>query len=217
MNKGATITIRVTNELGESERREVEVDIGDEGLPSFTIVGLPDKAVEEAKERVRSAIKNTGADFPSTRITVNLAPADLPKVGPSYDLPIALGILIASGQIKPEVSDSLFFGELSLDGSLRHTNGILPMTYLAREKGFQKVIVPKLNEKEAAVVPGVKVYPIENLLVVPKKSLRSKEKSIRRRSSVILLPRCLISGLTTACRAARSKWCAVCNFIVFSL
>ncbi len=143
---------------------EVEVDISDEGLPSFTIVGLPDKAVEEAKERVRSAIKNTGADFPATRITVNLAPADLPKVGPAYDLPIALGILIASGQINPDVSDSLFFGELSLDGSLRHTNGILPMTYLAKEKHFQKVVVPKLNEKEAAVVPGVKVYPIENLL-----------------------------------------------------
>src|SRR3990167_2656186 len=136
---------------------EVEVDIPDEGLPSFTIVGLGDKAVEEAKERVRSAIKNTGADFPSTRITVNLAPADLPKVGPSYDLPIALGILIASGQIKPEVSDSLFFGELSLDGSLRHTNGILPMTYLAREKGFSRVFIPKINEREAAAVSGIKV------------------------------------------------------------
>src|SRR3989344_4010042 len=154
---GATIGLNAT-------LVEVEVDIPEEGLPAFNIVGLPDKAVEEAKERVRSAIKNTGAFFPDTRITVNLAPADLPKVGPAYDLPISLGILIASGQIKPEISDALFFGELSLDGSLRHTNGILPMTYLAREKGFQKVIVPKLNEKEAAVVPGVKVYPIENLL-----------------------------------------------------
>src|SRR3990170_884572 len=109
---------------------EVEVDIPNEGLPAFNIVGLPDKAVEESKERVRSAIKNTGADFPTSRITVNLAPADLPKVGPAYDLPIALGLLIASGQIAPEVTDSLFFGELSLDGSLRHTNGILPMVYL---------------------------------------------------------------------------------------
>src|SRR3989304_2932249 len=86
----------------------VEVDIPNEGLPSFTIVGLPDKAVEEAKERVRSAIKNSGAVFPTPRITVNLAPADLPKIGPAYDLPIALGILIASGQISPEVSDGLF-------------------------------------------------------------------------------------------------------------
>lgn len=143
---------------------EVEVDIPDEGLPSFTIVGLPDKAVEEAKERVRSAIKNTGADFPSTRITVNLAPADLPKAGPAYDLPIALGILIASGQINPEVGDGLFFGELSLDGSLRHTNGILPITYLAREKRIKRVFVPKVNVYEASVVSGVKVYPVENLL-----------------------------------------------------
>ena len=143
---------------------EVEVDIPDEGLPAFNIVGLPDKAVEESKERVRSAIKNTGYEFPGGRITVNLAPADLPKVGPAYDLPIALGILIGAGYIAPDISDSLFFGELSLDGSLRHTNGILPMAYLAKEKQFKRIFVPKINEQEAAVVPGVAVYPIESLL-----------------------------------------------------
>lgn len=143
---------------------DVEVDVATQGLPSFTIVGLPDKAVEESKERVRSAIKNSGADFPITRITVNLAPADLPKMGPSYDLPIALGILIAAGQIAPIVSDSLFFGELSLDGTLRHTNGILPMTYLAKLKKYKKVFVPKVNEQEAAVVSGVDVYPVDSLL-----------------------------------------------------
>ncbi len=143
---------------------DVEVDIAEQGLPSFTIVGLPDKAVEESKERVRSAIKNSGADFPISRITVNLAPADLPKVGPAYDLPIALGILIASGQIAPNISESLFFGELSLDGNLRHTNGILPMANLAREKKSKRIFVPKINEKEAAVVPGIDVYPIESLL-----------------------------------------------------
>lgn len=143
---------------------EVEVDIAEQGLPSFTIVGLPDKAVEESKDRVRSAVKNTGADFPSSRITVNLAPADLPKVGPAYDLPIALGILIASGQINPDVSNSLFFGELSLDGSLRHTNGILPMVYLARQKHLKEIFVPKINEKEASVVSKINVYPIESLL-----------------------------------------------------
>src|SRR3990172_9528314 len=109
----------------------VEVDIAAMGLPSFTIVGLPDKAVEESKERVRAAIKNSGADFPPKRITVNLAPADLPKEGPAYDLPIALGILVASGQLPGDFSDSLFFGELSLDGSLRYTNGILPQAMLA--------------------------------------------------------------------------------------
>ncbi len=145
---------------------DVEVDVAEQGLPSLTIVGLPDKAVEEARERVRAAIKNTGADFPTTRITVNLAPADLPKIGPAYDLPIALGILIASGQIAPEVGDALFFGELSLDGSLRHTNGILPMAYLAKEKRYKRVFVPKTNEKEAAVVAGIKVYPIESLLTL---------------------------------------------------
>lgn len=142
---------------------DVEVDIA-EGLPSFSIVGLPDKAVEESKERVRSALRNSGADFPSGRITVNLAPADLPKVGPSYDLPIALGILIASGQINPEIRDSLFFGELSLDGSLRHTNGILPLVFLANEKKFKKVFVPKINEKEASIVGRLVVYSIESLV-----------------------------------------------------
>src|SRR5437762_9247535 len=99
---------------------EVEVDVQGQGLPSLTIVGLPDKAVEESKERVRSAIKNTGADFPAKRITVNLAPADLPKEGPSYDLPIGLGVLIGSEQLKGDFSDSVFIGELSLDGKLRH-------------------------------------------------------------------------------------------------
>lgn len=143
---------------------DVEVDVATQGLPSFTIVGLPDKAVEESKERVRSAIKNSGADFPINRITVNLAPADLPKMGPAYDLPIALGILIASGQIAPNISDSLFFGELSLDGTLRHTNGILPMSTLAKDKKFKKIFVPKINEKEASIVTGVDVYSIDSLL-----------------------------------------------------
>lgn len=145
---------------------DVEVDVAAKGLPSFTIVGLPDKAVEESKERVRSAIKNSGADFPISRITVNLAPADLPKMGPAYDLPIALGILIASEQIAPEVSNSLFFGELSLDGSLRHTNGVLPMAILAKIKKCEKIFIPKINEKEAAVVSGIKIYSIESLIAL---------------------------------------------------
>lgn len=157
ITSGATVGLNAT-------LVDVEVDVAETGLPSLIIVGLPDKAVEESKERVRSAIKNTGADFPTTRITVNLAPADLPKVGPAYDFPIALGILIASGQIGPDVGDALFFGELSLDGGLRHTNGILPMAYLAREKKYKRFFAPKVNEKEAAVVPGIKVYPIESLL-----------------------------------------------------
>src|SRR6478752_7232293 len=110
---------------------EVEVDIASQGLPSFTIVGLPDKAVEEAKERVRSAIKNSGADFPAKRITVNLAPADLPKEGPSYDLPIALGILLASGQLPPLQQSAMVLGELALDGTVRKINGVLSHALLA--------------------------------------------------------------------------------------
>ena len=143
---------------------EVEIDIASQGLPSFTIVGLPDKAVEEAKERVRSAIKNSGADFPAKRITVNLAPADLPKEGPSYDLPIALGILLASEQLKSNIEDAIFMGELSLDGRLRHTNGVLPQVLLAKEKKLKKIFLPLINAKEGAIIKGVDVYPVPDLI-----------------------------------------------------
>jgi magnesium chelatase family protein len=145
---------------------EVEVDIQNQGLPSFAIVGLPDKAVEEAKERVRSAIKNTGCEFPQKRIIVNLAPADLPKEGASYDLPIALGILIASGQIIGDTAKMFFTGELSLDGRLRHTNGILPMVMAAKEKGFKQIYLPEINSNEASIVRSVEVYPVETLLAL---------------------------------------------------
>ena len=143
---------------------EVEVDISSGSLPSFTIVGLPDKAVEEAKERVRSAIKNSGADFPAKRITVNLAPADLPKEGPSYDLPIALGVLIASEQLKADIKDALFMGELSLDGRLRHTNGVLPQAILAKEKKLKRLFLPYVNAKEASILKAIDIYPVPTLL-----------------------------------------------------
>ena len=142
---------------------EVEVDIPNKGMPSFMIVGLPGKAIEEAKERVRSAIKNSGFKFPGHRITVNLTPADLPKEGPAYDLPIALGILIASGQIKINLDKALFLGELSLDGSLRHTKGVLPLALLTKEKHFQRMFLPKDNAREAAVIKGLKIYAVKNL------------------------------------------------------
>ena len=145
---------------------EVEVDIANQGLPSFAIVGLPDKAVEEAKERVRSAIKNTGAEFPAKRITVNLAPADLPKEGPSYDFPIAVGILIASGQLKTDIQDALFMGELSLDGRLRHTNGVLPQAILAKEKRLKRIFLPSVDSTEAAILRGIKIYPVPNLIAL---------------------------------------------------
>ena len=141
---------------------EVEVDISP-GLPAFTIVGLPDTAVQEAKERVRAAIRNSGLAFPMKRITVNLAPADLRKEGPAYDLPIAMGILLSSGQISSDTSGALFLGELSLDGSLRHTHGILPMVALAQENGMATVFVPAADAREASLVYGVTVIPVSSL------------------------------------------------------
>ena len=142
---------------------EVEVDIASQGLPNFTIVGLPDKAVEEAKERVRSAIRNSGADFPARRITVNLAPADLPKEGPRYDLPIAIGILLASGQITADLSNSLVSGELSLDGRVRAVTGILPLAIMAHELGYTSLFIPEENTDEATIVEGVTVHPVTTL------------------------------------------------------
>ncbi len=159
----AKITSAATVGL-ESVPVEVEVDIAVSGLPAFNIVGLPNKAIEESKERVRSAIKNSGAEFPRHRITINLAPADLPKEGPAYDLPIALGILVADGQIKTYLEKSIVLGELSLDGSLRHTNGILPIALLARQKALEKIFLPSVNAQEAAVVTGVKIYPVQSLI-----------------------------------------------------
>lgn len=148
----------------ESVLIEVEVDVAKKGFPGLTIVGLPNKAIEEAKERVRSAIKNTGLKFPDGRITINLAPADLPKQGPAYDLPMALGLLMASGQIQKEnVGRDLVLGELSLDGSLRHTNGILPMAMMAREKKFKQIFLPEIDALEAAIVKGIKVIPLRSL------------------------------------------------------
>lgn len=146
----------------DGEIVEVEVDISN-GMPKFNVVGLPDTAVQEAKERVRSAIKNTGLHFPSTHITVNLAPADLRKEGPAYDLPIAIGMLIASGQVPEARRDAVFLGELSLDGRLRHTSGVLPMVGLARERGYTTVFVPEADAAEAALVEGVEVIPVSSL------------------------------------------------------
>jgi len=141
---------------------DVEVDIS-AGLPTMTIVGLPDAAVQEAKERVRAAIRNSGCTFPMKRITVNLAPADLKKEGPAYDLPIAIGILISSEQLSADTSQMLFLGELSLDGSLRHTHGILPMVALANEKGLDTVFVPAVDAKEASLVEGMRILAVNSL------------------------------------------------------
>jgi magnesium chelatase family protein len=141
---------------------EVEADIG-VGLPAFTVVGLPDAAVQEARERVRAAIRNSGCVFPLRRVTVNLAPADLKKEGPAYDLPLALAITMASDQVPSADGRALFLGELSLDGAVRHTDGILPMVSLARERGIGTVYVPAVDAMEASLVEGVEVIPVRSL------------------------------------------------------
>ena len=141
---------------------EVEVDIAP-GLPNFFVVGLPDTAIQEARERVRYAVRNSGFFFPMKRVVASLAPADFKKTGPAYDLPIALGIVMSSGQLSADVSDLILLGELSLEGRLRHTTGILPMVALAHQKGYYRVVVPAEDAAEASLVDGVEVIPIESL------------------------------------------------------
>lgn len=141
----------------------VETDISN-GLPAFDIVGLPDAAVKEAKERIRSAIKNTGFRFPAKHIVINLAPASKRKEGSGYDLPMALSIICATEQIyAPDLSKCAFFGELSLDGTVQPINGILPMVISAYKSGFTDMFVPTENEDEAAVIEGVNIYPVSSL------------------------------------------------------
>ena len=145
---------------------EVEIDIS-KGLPAFDIVGLPDTAVRESKERVRAAIKNSGYEFPVKRITVNLAPANTRKEGAAYDLPIAMGILSAIGQIQSKELDKyIFLGELSLDGQIKPINGVLPMAIAAYKEGIENMIVPVENAEEAAVVKNVNVLPASSILDV---------------------------------------------------
>ncbi len=144
---------------------EVESDVSG-GLPLFEVVGLPDKSVNEAKNRVRSAIKNCGFDFPPSRITVNLAPADVRKEGSVYDLPMLVALLLSTRQLACNVSLCAFIGELSLDGSLRRVNGALPMVIRAMQSGIRSIFVPADNAPECAVVRGIDVYPARNVLDV---------------------------------------------------
>ncbi|MGN1050871.1 MAG: YifB family Mg chelatase-like AAA ATPase [Acutalibacteraceae bacterium] len=146
----------------DSYRVEVEADVS-MGMPAFDIVGLPDTAVKESRDRVRSALKNTGLLFPSKKVVVNLAPADLKKEGPMYDLPILMAILLSTGQIKKDLSKCAFVGELSLSGEVRPVNGILPMAIKAREEGIEEFFVPMKNAQEGAVVEGIKIYPVKSV------------------------------------------------------
>ena len=141
---------------------EVEVDINN-GLPAFEVVGLADTAVKESKERVRSAIKNSGKVVPTRRLTINLAPADVKKEGSTLDLALAIGVLVASGQLVANLDGIVFLGELSLDGSLRRINGVLPTIISASSHGFKKFIIPKDNQVEASFVEGVEVVAVESL------------------------------------------------------
>jgi magnesium chelatase family protein len=141
---------------------EVEADISN-GLPSFDIVGLPDTAVKESRDRVRAAIKNCGFKFPVSRITVNLAPANRKKEGSIYDLPVLLTILKASGQLKADLEDSVTIGEVALDGMIRSVNGVLALTITAAQNGIKNIFVPSKNAAEAAIVEGINVYPADNI------------------------------------------------------
>lgn len=167
----------------DAEPVHVEVDIAT-GLERVTLVGLPDAAVRESSERVRAAVTNSGYFFPQHRLTINLAPADLRKEGPAYDLPIAVGILVATSQAPGELDDALILGELSLDGSVRHVNGVLPMASMAQQRGYRRLFVPTSDAPEAALVEGINVYPIDSLAALVQhlnetKTIARYENSLR--------------------------------------
>lgn len=148
---------------------EIQSDVS-AGLPNFDIVGLPDIRVKEAKERVRLAIKNSGIEFPSRKIVVNLAPADKRKEGTFFDLPIAIGILIAFEEIREvwldNLDNTIFLGELSLDGKVNRINGILPMCIEAVNLGIKRVVIPKENLEEALIIKDLQIVPVDNLIDV---------------------------------------------------
>ncbi|MEI6728909.1 MAG: YifB family Mg chelatase-like AAA ATPase [bacterium] len=161
------IKVNTATTLGlQTQLIECEIDLAG-GLPAMVIVGLPDKAVQESKERIRSSIKQSGFEFPLGKITVNLAPADVAKAGSSLDLPIAIGILSLVGYIIPKLPENvLFAGELSLDGKLRAINGTLSICIWAAKNGYQKIFIPKENSQEAALVSGIEIYAVEDLMQV---------------------------------------------------
>src|SRR3954467_12147653 len=147
----------------EASPVQVEVD-GSFGLPAFTVVGLPDVSVRESRDRVRSAIRNSGFDFPQHHVTVNLAPADLRKAGSSFDLPIALGVLAATGLApRRDAQDVLLLGDLSLDGGIHSARGVLPIAAAARRERFKGLLLPRPNHAEAAVVEGLQLYAVRSL------------------------------------------------------
>ena len=192
----------------EGKLVEIEVDINN-GLPSFEIVGLADTAVKESKERVRSAIKNSGRQLPTKKVTANFAPADLKKEGSIFDLPLAIGLLKSSAQLDAFTDDIVFLGELSLDGHIRKINGVLPILITAKEAGYKKFVLPSGNKSEASNVADVEIYPANSLIEVinhlsglePIEKLVSKEYSIGKTNEVYDVDMSLVKGQATAKRA----------------
>lgn len=186
----------------------VEADVSS-GLPSYDVVGLPDAAVKESKERVKSAVKNSAIPFPNHKIIVNLAPAYVKKEGTAFDLPIAISILLASGALCAKTENAVFFGELSLNGELRPVNGVLPLIISARDKGFTQFIIPKANEKEASFVRGVSVYAAASLKevvnhlsgLVPLSAVSPAEFSIRKNGETASYDLSFVKGQPIAKRA----------------
>lgn len=164
----------------DGEVVEVEVDVLGAGLHNFTIVGLPDTAIKESRDRVSSAIKNSGFKPPHQcgRITVNLAPADLPKLSAIYDVPIALGVLVATKQLQFDFRNKLIVGELSLDGAVRSIRGVLSIALLAKQKGIKQLFVPRENAPEASVVDGLEIVPVDSLYVLAEILAGTKEAEI---------------------------------------
>ena len=192
---------------------QVEVDVSF-GLPAFQMVGLPDASVRESRDRVRSAIRNSGFEFPPHRVTVNLAPADIRKAGSSFDLPIALGVLAAAGHItRRDIADVLLLGELSLDGGIQTARGVLPIAAAARRHRCRGLLLPHPNSSEAAVVEGLELYPVRSLAEAVARAERSRLRSApspaascrrrrrRRRRSTATSP----TSTARRWRAARSR------------
>ncbi len=186
----------------------VEADIS-KGIPSYDMVGLPDTAVKESKERVRSAIKNSALHFPLHKVTVNFAPAYVKKEGSSFDLPIAVSLLLAEGELQADVNGYIFLGELALNGDLRPVSGVLPSIISARDKGFQKFVVPKANEKEAGYIQGVEVFAAQNLKEVvdhlsglsPLQAIKAASFEIRKERAQTSYDLAFVKGQAVAKRA----------------
>lgn len=164
----------------------IEVDISKSFLAAFSVVGLPDKAVEEARDRVSSAIKNSGFENPKSaqqKIVVSLSPASLKKEGSTYDLAIALGYLLSNGDISFDPEKKIFLGELSLNGEVRGVHGVLPLVQTARDKGFEEIFVPSVNALEAGLVDGITVYPVKSLAdaidhLANRQAIQAQEKTV---------------------------------------